>query len=371
MVGLGTATILSPVVAGGMQALSSAIGGGGKGNFRDSYGMYKLNKKYFEKTYDYQMPWAREQLRRSEDLQREFAKHSLGWRIADARKHGLSPLAAAGVSQSFPTMSPVSGSSADHSGQMDMRSGMGQDILGAVSKYLDPLQVKRQLIALEMDQAILEGQQLENDKARKEMLGDSDKVPGSGNTVIPGQHVKVDQEGTNVILEPRRVTKGEAGIVSGTPQAFEHKKVDRDTIKKLVTEETAEQASLDESPIDAIDLARHRLKSKFNNIKQLNHWIAGPWGHAKKELEVWLNDLRLVQKQLYKEHKEWYYFDAQNDEWKLHPYQGKGVVLIPKHHKRYGSGYKIWPGEPKKKYRKRRYSPSVFGSRMYGPGRHP
>jgi hypothetical protein len=115
---------------------------------------------------------AREQL----EYQKELHKNQIQWKVEDAKKAGLHPLAALGVSPS--SFSPVSGASSGvnysgFNGVGDMLSDLGQDIdrsiLQAKTKeeQKDALRLQNQSIALDLRGKDLNNQILEAELASR------------------------------------------------------------------------------------------------------------------------------------------------------------------------------------------------------------
>lgn len=77
----------------------------------------------------------RAQQNRQADIQKDFARHGLQWRVKDAEAAGLHPLYAIGAN--LPTYSP---SSIVDPGVADMARGMGQDLSRAAKATMTPQQ---------------------------------------------------------------------------------------------------------------------------------------------------------------------------------------------------------------------------------------
>lgn len=144
--------------------------------------------------------FAREQL----EYQKELHKNQIQWKVEDAKKAGLHPLAALGVSPS--SFSPVSGASSGvnysgFNGVGDMLSDLGQDIdrsiLQAKTKeeQKDALRLQNQSIALDLQGKDLNNQILQAELASRrirlaQQMGPP--TPSSGRLseahyAIPGQ----------------------------------------------------------------------------------------------------------------------------------------------------------------------------------------
>lgn len=110
----------------------------------------------------------------NKELQMDFAKNAVQWKVEDARKAGIHPLYALGA----PTMSPSVSLGATGQALADM----GQDVSRAIS--VGGNAVDRQIQALQLERA-----GLENTLLRKQinMVGSPPPSPIGANPVIPGQ----------------------------------------------------------------------------------------------------------------------------------------------------------------------------------------
>lgn len=123
----------------------------------------------------------------NQEMQREFAKHGLRWKVEDAKAAGLHPLAALGAQTT--SFSPITmGQSPDFS-MANAVSQSGQDISRAIAAT--STQEERQMRAYQVENARLEveGKALDNSiraSQLQKMNGMSPAFPGSDN-FIPGQ----------------------------------------------------------------------------------------------------------------------------------------------------------------------------------------
>lgn len=120
-----------------------------------------------EKANKLNLQLAREQLA----YQKELAHNQVQWRVEDAKKAGLHPLAALGVSPM--SYSPVSGSAvgADYSGVGQSLQQMGQDIDRARMAGLDREQRKKALALQDTQTALaLKNQELNNQILEQELI---------------------------------------------------------------------------------------------------------------------------------------------------------------------------------------------------------
>lgn len=172
--------------------------------------------------------FARDQQKRQEKLQREFAQNSIQWRAKDAERAGVSKLVGLGA----PTMSynPVS------TGDGGLAQA-GQDFGRAAEAYATPVQ-KQGALSTELARTQLEGLKIDNDIKRAELLSkvtvrnqpgqpptiiDGDvtpAIPGQGNSgvelkreVVPSGAVPSKSYGTSPEVDMYRTTQGWAPLV--------------------------------------------------------------------------------------------------------------------------------------------------------------
>ncbi|WNK13706.1 MAG: DNA pilot protein [Microvirus sp.] len=95
------------------------------------------------------------------EMQNDFARHGIGWKIDDARAHGISPLVALGAPTSMPTTSIVpdysssEASSRKGAGWADAFRNTGQDLSRAMSMRQDDAQraYDQQMMSLNLQKA--------------------------------------------------------------------------------------------------------------------------------------------------------------------------------------------------------------------------
>lgn len=90
-------------------------------------------------------------------IQRELAQNGISWRVADAKKAGINPLAALGAS--IPSGSPVA--VGQDFGDLGL-GNLGQDISRAMTAKMTPEQREIHELNKQMLQAQIEGQRLDN-----------------------------------------------------------------------------------------------------------------------------------------------------------------------------------------------------------------
>lgn len=119
--GIGGAVLGGPVLGG---SLGAVIGSGLGGSVGGAVDANKANKSA-QGYYNEQMSFAQQQAQ----FQQDYARNAIQWRIEDAKKAGIHPLAALGVSN--PSYSPVSAPSAPSyadSSSFDTGSEFGQNL---------------------------------------------------------------------------------------------------------------------------------------------------------------------------------------------------------------------------------------------------
>lgn len=161
-----------------------------------------------------------DQRAKNEALQREFAQNSVQWRVADAKKAGISPLYALGA----PTMSPSVGVQGDPLGAA--LSSMGQDI--SRSKFQSLSEDERQMAGV-LGQLGLERAQLQNDLLRAQiaklsagqvapsMIPGADALLAGGSGPAPGGAVPFGDVSTvrDAIGMDKKGPTGHKGIIIG------------------------------------------------------------------------------------------------------------------------------------------------------------
>lgn len=144
------------------------------------------------------------------DLQREFAQHGISWKVEDAKRAGINPLAALGAPTTGYT--PLGETFAPD--DMSYIGRSGQDIGRAISSTQTKQQ--RQIFNIRRSQALaeLEGQRLSNERQRKELEGPSLPSGFSEYDLISGQSEWIP---TNVQrIEPAEITSSQKeGVTAG------------------------------------------------------------------------------------------------------------------------------------------------------------
>lgn len=148
--------------------------------------------------------------------QRQFAKMGIRWKVEDAIKAGLHPLAALGISTH--QFSP------QHVGGVRSRmQGMGQNISRAMSKMTTPFEREMQKIQLKQAQATLDNMGLRNHALRNEIAEAEapPMMPVEGDMGLPGQGIvqqSLSDEGQRIkgqkssYIEPERPRQMKVGV---------------------------------------------------------------------------------------------------------------------------------------------------------------
>lgn len=147
--------------------------------------------------------------KKQEDIQREFAQNSIRWRVEDAKRAGIHPLAALGASgASYSPILSVGGDEhygrapADPNSLNAMR--MGQDFSRAIantSTKEERIAQKMQLMSAKLD---IEGKSIDNAIRMSQLRRMSMTGPGlpAQENFMPGQ----GNSGTRVVVEPKKST---------------------------------------------------------------------------------------------------------------------------------------------------------------------
>lgn len=126
-------------------------------------------------------------------LQKEFAKNGIRWKVADAKAAGVSPLYALGAPVMSASPSFVGGSGPDY-------AGMGQNIARAI----DTGRTKDERVEARLEALQLERGQLENDLLRSQIAQINQPGTGPG---LPGSSDLISGQG-DVQVTPSKVITG-------------------------------------------------------------------------------------------------------------------------------------------------------------------
>jgi len=216
--------------------------------------------------------------------QKEFAQNGIRWKVEDAKRAGISPLAALGAQTT--SFSPVSvGGSADHS-MGDMARGMGQDISRAISSTRTADEQKMASLQLANAQADLDGRLIENQIKNSQLqkmnaVGNGPPMPSamdSQGQVIPGQGNSVNVKASEIYASQR----GAPGIQSGAINSVQYAKTADGKITVVPSTDMKERIE-----DDFIGENMWHLKNRimppppnprdFPLPKGATHWKWNPW----------------------------------------------------------------------------------------------
>lgn len=172
------------------------------------------------------------------DMQKEFATHGIRWKVEDAKKAGVHPLAALGVPGFNPSPSYVGGTGSDYG----MR-GIGQDISRAISASQTWEEKEFRKVQLEVEKEKLKGLQIQN---KKEM--ESINLPGR--TPVLGLPSMDEGDVTNknsaVIFTPSKVPASQSpGVQEGTYPLYKQYTDDRGRTKNIFQEDVGDALDSD------------------------------------------------------------------------------------------------------------------------------
>lgn len=142
---------------------------------------YHDRRSFAERESNLSRMQADQQFNRNVELQKEFAKHGLRWKVEDAKAAGLSPSAALGAGGAAFAPVTVGSSSVDFS-EPDPMSKMGQNISRAIRAT--GTKEERAMSQLALERATLENELLRAKIVQTSQTGPA--FPGSTN-FMPGQ----------------------------------------------------------------------------------------------------------------------------------------------------------------------------------------
>jgi len=118
------------------------------------------------------------------DMQYDFAKNGLGWKIEDAKKYNIHPLAAIGAPTVMPNAYSVGGNSVG-----DAVRDMGQDLGRAAQSYMtrDQRKAKQTLDTLTLERAALQNDLLRAQVVNTQRASNPAFPVPSDRDVMPGQ----------------------------------------------------------------------------------------------------------------------------------------------------------------------------------------
>lgn len=149
-----------------------------------------------------QINWAREERAANESMQRQFARHGLSWKVADAQESGLHPLyAIGGAGAAFtPTTSQINfDNGGEHMGRALAQAG--QDIGRSVSATETPEQRQMRMVQMRLAESQANRNDAESAVAWNQVMRDY-----QGNQAQPGMPTSavVHRDNANVVVNPIR-----------------------------------------------------------------------------------------------------------------------------------------------------------------------
>lgn len=227
--------------------------------------------------------WMENQQANDMALQREFAQHGVGWKVADARRAGISPIAAMGSTTfASPTGKSISGAqsgnysppgSTSKGNQGQWLSQLGQDVSSAFRRW----QTKEQVTAqIEKDRLEIENKHLQNDyqlmlntKMNKEINGYRTQVgvpaPSGHSQILEGQG-----DGVDVIKD--QVVRHQAGHKAGVHAMRQYREGQPDDKGRIPLYSAIESEAGDAMDADLPTKARYNARSWTNVAKSWAGW---------------------------------------------------------------------------------------------------
>lgn len=149
-------------------------------------------------------------------IQRELAQNGLSWRINDAKKAGINPLAALGAS--LPSGNPVAVGT-DY-GDLGLGAA-GQSISRAMKSGMTKEQREMHELNKRLLEVQIEGQAIEN---RNKMTGSPPPMPINTKPDVPlsSAEFPFENKGKGYVIEPNRITaSGQTGIEAGPAPMYQ------------------------------------------------------------------------------------------------------------------------------------------------------
>lgn len=252
-------------------------------------------------------------------IQRELAQNGLSWRVADAKRAGINPLAALGAS--IPTGNPVAVGT-DY-GDFGM-GAFGQNISRAMQSKMTAEQREIHNLNKEMLEVQIEGQKIEN---RNKMVGTGPPLPSAEYT-SPGRNTD-----PTVNVVPTQINASDQqGVESGTKPMYQ-KVIDNEG--RLTFMPTSDLADVFESYTPAY------IGEMYKYIRNLfRSGMALYSDSGRRKMESWLRKIRPKAPKGYE-----YQYDPNNMNWKLErlPSDKRSYLFI--------KGYRMKPKNNEKRFK--------------------
>lgn len=258
--------------------------------------------------------------------QKKFAKNGITWRVNDAKRAGIHPLAALGAQLIGFQPQYLDGTSS--SGYGNVMKDLGQDISNALGTRKTPEQKELAGIVLEKEKAILDGIRLDNEnkKNNSPTLPGSKIIQGSGlENLDPKDITPNSNDGPFVNVVPKQVVpmvSDRTGVSTGISPARDQYMYPDGTVTEYPSEGLTELMEdnvpviIKDTLISAQDWAKgvqhyyhfHTPEASAWRQKMREHWPAAPVGYEYR-YDVFLKQWRLHKKANEKDNKFYYQSD--------------------------------------------------------------
>lgn len=275
--GVPIAAYVVPSVISALGGIGASMLGRGKGT---QSGLHEDDWIMWQKNYN---------------MQKEFAKSGLRWRVEDATAAGLHPLAALGANISSPSPISVGSSMGFKPGQdYSWLAKLGQDIGRAVKSGLDPHEKKMRDLAEQKAQAEVDYMKYHNRKLEIDLNEKTKGVPAISKMGIIESNLSPDTAsipgGTNSLYQTQPVpTSWTVGAKSGIAPFGQYKHTRLGYLKYFPDSETMDMIS--ESIPAAASFWGDMLKYKWTINK-------GKYNPKTKEHKFYLKEKKKIEKEV-------------------------------------------------------------------------
>lgn len=212
--------------------------------------------------------------------QKEFAKHGIQWRVADAKAAGINPLAALGVN-------PVQFNPVYIPGNDRGFESAGQAIGNALQRSMDRDQILANKVGILKGLLDVENQELVNYALRKDIEGGSDVDERGVLKGTPQATVTTKIKGVN--YSDRNITKKQSGGIEAGISALEN--YSQDSRGYLWLKPTQENQEMLES--SWFDQAKYILYRSKMAAEAVDHWVFHKTAAAETHRK-WLRSIRPI-----------------------------------------------------------------------------